>query len=112
MEKILLESFEFAEEDIRMRQLLESKNEAHTILVATIRALDNVDNLKISDEEIKKIRDVISELEKECKGENPSSIREKIDLLNKTTMPFADQIMDDVLKSALENKKLSEALKD
>ncbi len=112
VEKILLESFEFAEEDIRMRQLLESKNEAHTILVATIRALDNVDNLKISDEEIKKIRDVISELEKECKGENPSSIREKIDLLNKTTMPFADQIMDDVLKSALENRKLSEALKD
>jgi hypothetical protein len=40
------------------------------------------------------------------------TIREKIDLLNKITMPFADQIMDDVLKSALENKKLSEALKD
>ena len=112
VEKILLESFEFAEEDIRMRQLLESKNEAHTILVATIRALDNIGKIKISDEDIKKIKRVISELEKECTGEDPVAIRKKIDLLNETTMPFADQIMDDVLKSALENRKLSEALKD
>ena len=112
VENILLESFEFAEEDIRMRQLLESKNEAHTILVATIRALDNIGKIKISDEDIKKIKRVISELEKECTGEDPVAIRKKIDLLNETTMPFADQIMDDVLKSALENRKLSEALKD
>ena len=112
VENILLESFEFAEEDIRMRQLLESKNEARTILVATIRALDNIGKIKISDEDIKKIKRVISELEKECTGEDPVAIRKKIDLLNETTMPFADQIMDDVLKSALENRKLSEALKD
>ncbi len=112
VEKILLESFEYAEEDIRMRQLLESRNEAQTILIATIRALDNIRSVKISNEDIEKIKDVITELEKECKGDNPGTIREKIDLLNKITMPFADQIMDDVLKSALENKKLSEALKD
>ena len=95
-----------------MRQLLESRNEAQTILIATIRALDNIRSVKISNEDIEKIKDVITELEKECKGDNPGTIREKIDLLNKITMPFADQIMDDVLKSALENKKLSEALKD
>mgnify|MGYP006103717653 CR=1 FL=1 len=112
VENILLESFEFAEEDIRMRQLLESKNEAHTILVGTIRALDNAGNVKISDEDIKKIQDIISDLEMKCKGTDSNAIREKIDLLNKATLPFADQIMDDVLKSALENKKLSEALKD
>ena len=112
VENILLESFEYAEEDIRMRQLLESRNEAQTILIATIRALDNIRSVKISNEDIEKIKDVITELEKECKGDNPGTIREKIDLLNKITMPFADQIMDDVLKSALENKKLSEALKD
>ena len=112
VENILLESFEFAEEDIRMRQLLESKNEAHTILVATIRALDNAGNVKISEEDLKKIQDIISDLEMKCKGDDSNAIREKIDLLNKTTVSFADQIMDDVLKSALENKKLSEALKD
>ncbi|MED5579023.1 MAG: molecular chaperone DnaK [Nitrospinota bacterium] len=112
VENILLESFEFAEEDIHIRQLLESKNEAHIILVATIRALDNLGKIKITKEEINKIKDAISDLEKECKGNDPNAIREKIDLLNKITMPFADQIMGDVLKSALENKKLSEALRD
>ena len=57
-------------------------------------------------------RDIISDLEMKCKGDDSNAIREKIDLLNKTTVSFADQIMDNVLKSALENKKLSEALKD
>ena len=51
-------------------------------------------------------------LEESCRGEDAGRIRDMVDALNEVTMPLAERMMDNVLKSALENKRVSEALKD
>jgi molecular chaperone DnaK (HSP70) len=112
VEQMLLESFEHAEEDIRMRQLLEARNEADSILSATARALREYGKDQVSEEEHAAITGAISEVETAMEGDDHTLIREKIDSLNEVTHPLAERMMDDVLKEALTHKKLTEAMKD
>ncbi len=112
VERMLMESFKHAEQDVRSRQILEARNEAETILMATVRALDDYGEEAISSEERTRIYEAVNALEESCRGEDPGQIRETIDALNDITTPLAERMMDSVLKSALENKRVSEALKD
>ena len=112
VERMLLESFEYAEEDVRSRQTLDARTEAETILMATARALNDYDGRAVSPEERAKIEEAVGALEESCRGEDAGAIRARVDALNEVTMPLAERMMDSVLKSALENKRVSEALGD
>ena len=112
VERMLIESFEHAEQDIRSRQVLDARTEAETILMATARAMNDYAEDAVSSPERAKIHEAVSALEESCRGEDPGLIRDMIDALNEVSMPLAERMMDNVLKSALENKRVSEALKD
>ena len=112
VERMLIESFEHAEQDIRSRQVLDARTEAETILMAAARAMNDYGEDTVSSEERAKIQEAVSALEEACRGEDAGSIRDMVDALNEVTMPLAERMMDNVLKSALENKRVSEALKD
>ena len=112
VERMLIESFEHAEQDIRSRQVLDARTEAETILMAAARAMNDYGEDVVSASERAKIQEAVNALEKSCRGEDAGRIRDMVDALNEVTMPLAERMMDNVLKSALENKRVSEALKD
>ncbi len=112
VERMLMESFEHAEQDVLSRQILEARSEAETILMATARALDDYGEDAVPSGERRRIQEAVRRLEEACRGEEPGLIREMIDALNGVTMPLAERMMDSVLKSALENKRVGEVLKD
>ncbi len=112
VERMLIESFEHAEQDIHSRQVLDARTEAETILMATGRALNDYGEDAISPGERAKIQEAVNALEIACRGEGAGSIRDMVDALNEVTMPLAERMMDNVLKSALENKRASETLND
>ena len=112
VERMLIESFEHAEQDIRSRQVMDARTEAETILMATARAMNDYGDDAVSPEERAKIQESVSALEESCRGEDAGQIRDMVDALNEVTMPLAERMMDNVLKSTLENKRVSEALND
>ena len=112
VERMLIESFEHAEQDIRSRQVMDARTEAETILMATARAMNDYAEDAVSPEERAKIQEAVSALEESCRGEDAGQIRDMVDALNEVTMPLAERMMDNVLKSTLENKRVSEALND
>ena len=112
VERMLIESFEHAEQDIRSRQVLDARTEAETILMAAARAMNDYGDDAVTPSERAKIHEAVSALEESCRGEDAGRIRDMVDALNEVTMPLAERMMDNVLKSALENKRVSEALKD
>lgn len=112
VEKMLLESFEYAEADIHARQVLEARTEAESVVAATMRALRDYGEGKVGDEEGAVIKEAISEVERALDGDDHQVIRDKIDALNEVTHPLAERMMDNVLKEALANKRLTEAMSD
>ncbi|MBI3024651.1 MAG: Fe-S protein assembly chaperone HscA [Candidatus Tectomicrobia bacterium] len=112
VERMLMESFEHAEEDVRARQLLEARNEAEAILGATHRALGEYGDARVPAEEREAIARAAAALEEAVRGEDHQRIRERVDALNEVTLPLAERMMDGVLKAALRNKSVSEVLKE
>ena len=112
VEQMLLASFDHAEEDILARQLLEARNEAETILVGTARALGANGGDEVSREERAAIEKAVAALEEAVRGEDHTRIRDLNGALNEATQPLAERLMDNVVKAALRNKSVSEALKE
>ena len=107
VEGMVRDSFEFAAEDIKQRQVIEARTEADAILMATEKALIRGKNL-IKEQEVKGIQQVLDELNTVKEGDDHRVIRSKISEVEKVTYHLAEVLMDATLKEALENKKLSE----
>ena len=107
VEGMIRESFQFAAQDIKVRQAIEARTEADAILFATEKALKRGTAL-ITLDEVQGIDKALDEL-RQAKGQDDHRvIREKIEDLEKVTHHLAEVLMDATLKEALENKKLSE----
>ncbi len=107
VERMIGESFKFAAEDLKARQLIEARTEAEAILKATDKALTLGGHL-IGAEETAAIRTSLQTLRETCRGEDHRMIRARIADVEKTTHHLAEVLMDNSLKEALQNKKLSE----
>ncbi|MDH4359794.1 MAG: molecular chaperone DnaK [Nitrospirota bacterium] len=110
VEGMIRDSFQFAAEDIKARQIIEARNEANAIIVATEKALVRAANL-ISDKEAEGIRRILQQLGEVKAGDDHRVIRTKISEVEKTTHHLAEVLMDATLKEALESKKLSDVIK-
>jgi Fe-S protein assembly chaperone HscA len=110
VEGMIRESFQFAEEDIKARQVIEARTEANAIIVATEKALTRASGL-ISEKEKAEIQRVIQELDETQKGDDHRVIRAGIAEVEKETHHLAEVLMDATLKEALESKKVSEFVK-
>ncbi len=107
VERMISESFKFAAEDLRARQVIEARTEAEAIIKATEKALGHGGHL-INVEETAAIRASLSALETAKRGEDHRVIRSRIADVEQTTHHLAEVLMDTSLKEALQNKKLSE----
>ncbi len=110
VEGMIRESFQFAEEDIKARQVIEARTEANAIIVATEKALSRATDL-IGDKEKAEIQRVIQQLGETQKGDDHRAIRAGISEMEKETHHLAEVLMDATLKEALESKKVSEFVK-
>jgi len=107
IEQMLLDSFEYAEEDVRKRQLVEARNEAESIMRAAEKALAERAQL-IDEHERFAIRDALAELRSSTDSDDFQVIREKTKQLDDAARHLAELIMDTALIDALKNRKASE----
>src|SRR6266404_4374555 len=101
IEKMLIDSFEFAEEDVRKRQLVEARNEAETVMRAATKALEEHAQGLIDDEERTGIRRALDDLRQAAGGDDYQLIRERIKGLDDASRHLAEIIMDSADTSAL-----------
>lgn len=107
VERMISESFKFAAEDLKARQLIEARTEAEAIHKATQKALSLGGHL-INAEEKAAIQESLATLETARTGEDHRVIRARIADVEKATHHLAEVLMDTTLKEALQNKKLTE----
>jgi len=107
VERMIRESFVFAEQDIKERQRIEARNEAERILRATEKALTRADGL-VSAEELAAIQQAVATLKHAMTGDDHRPIRQAIEALDKASHHLAERLMDSTLQEALKDKKLSE----
>jgi molecular chaperone DnaK (HSP70) len=108
IERMLLDSLEFAEEDIRKRQLVEARNQAETVMRAADKALAERAQDLIDEDERLAIRNALAELRHAMGNEDFRVIREKTKQLDDASQHLAEVIMDSALLGALKDRKASE----
>ncbi len=108
VENMLLESFDFAEEDFRQRQVIEARREADTILAALAKGKKNDAWVELAGEERRKIETLEKALIAVKEGNNYQAIREAIDTLNQGTMHLAELMMDTAVSTALKGKTMDD----
>jgi len=106
VEGMILDSFDYAEEDFRQRQLIEARNEADTILAAMEKARQNEAWQRLTSDERKQIDKLEKALRAEKSGEDYQAIRKAIDVLNQATTRLAELMMDTAVATALKGKSM------
>ena len=109
VESMILDSFDYAEEDFRERQVIEARNEAETILSALEKGRKNETWQQLTHDERKKIDKLEKALRTVKAEENYQSIRKAIEVLNQATMHLAELMMDTAVAAALKGKAMDNA---
>ena len=107
VEHMIEASFTFAAEDLKARQLIEARTEADAILRATDKAFSLGGQL-IGPEETATIQAALAALKDAKAGDDHHAIRAGIAEVEKVTHHLAEVLMDESLKAALRDKKLSD----
>src|SRR5262249_7355849 len=108
VEQMILESFEYAESDIEARLVIEARNEAETVLNATIKGLADEQYGNLSEQERSDIAAAMKSLREMMKSNNHQAIREAIEKLSNATMHLAELIMNSAIAKALKDKRVKE----
>jgi len=107
IERLLEEALDQGEEDLNQRMLVQARNAADEILSALDKQLRQFPELL--DEEEKSFIDVIAaSLRNARKGTDKELIANLVDQLNIVSAPFAQRIMDQAIKLALEKHSVDE----
>jgi molecular chaperone DnaK (HSP70) len=109
VESMLLESFDYAEEDFRQRQVIEARNEAETILAALEKGRRSPAWDQLTSDEHKRIAKLVKALNGVKVKDDYQAIRKAIDELNLGTMHLAELMMDSAVSTALRGKTMDEA---
>jgi molecular chaperone DnaK (HSP70) len=105
VERMIDESLEHAEADVRARALIDARNEADTVLRATEKAL--VQGAELLDpQEASRIRAAVDVLAGARQGEDPAAIREATARVNEATQRLAEQLMDSALRDTLRERRV------
>jgi molecular chaperone DnaK len=109
VEDMILDSFDYAEEDLRQRQVIEARNEANTILTALEKGKQSPGWNQLTSDERRQIGKQEKALRVVADGEDYRAIRSAIEALNQGTMRLAELMMDSAVASALKGKTMEEA---
>ena len=109
VETMILDSFDNAEQDITERQVIEAKNEAHTILEALEKAKKQPAWQQLSFSELEFIKAGIEELKASLQGGDYKIIRQGIEQLDKNTRRLAELMMDSAVGGAMKGQTMDSA---
>ena len=109
VESMILESFDYAEQDFAERQLIEAKNEANTILDAVTKAHDHAAWMQLDAAEQATIGAAQQHLTDIVSSDNLEAIRAATTSLDKATSRFAEIMMDSAVTNAIGGQTMNEA---
>src|SRR6202034_4449335 len=109
VESMILESFDHAEEDIHLRQLVEARNEAETILNALEKAPSHPAWQLLEPDEKTEIGSLSAELGVLKQGDDLQALRAGTEALDKATRHFAELMMDAAVTSAIKGQTMNSA---
>jgi molecular chaperone DnaK len=107
VERMVEESYQYAEADVGARLLIEARNEADTVMTHVRRALKQAGELA-STEERARIAAALAALVQARGTTDRQRIQEKTAELNRATEPLAQALMDAALRSALATERATE----
>jgi Fe-S protein assembly chaperone HscA len=110
VERMIEDSFKFAQQDVDARKLIEARLEAGALMTTTEKSLADGDKL-IGQEEAAAIRDRLALLKAASDGNDPKAIRARMADLEQAAKPLSVAMLDDSLKRSLKGKKVSEVSK-
>ncbi len=105
MARMLLDSIQNAESDMKIRALLEARNEANNIILSADKFLTQ-NTAILSEEEISETKKLTDMLRQSVEGQDKDAINVAMDNLNKYTTPLAHRAMDVNIGEAIKGKKL------
>jgi Fe-S protein assembly chaperone HscA len=108
VEKMLMDSYEFAEDDLRKRQVIEARTEADIVKRAAEKALAERGQELIGEDEQAKVRSAIAALDEAMRGDDHLLIRDKIKELDEASHHLAELIMDNAVSAALKNRDVAD----
>jgi molecular chaperone DnaK (HSP70) len=106
VEKMIRESIDLAESDLKERQVREARVEADNILVALEKAERDNAYSQLTPEEKQQIERAVQGLRQAYHGEDYVLIRSRIDELNSATMKLAEMMMNSAVSQALKGTKI------
>src|SRR5262245_28923370 len=109
VERMVEESFTYAEADVEARLLIEARNEADTVSTHVERALGQGASL-VGAEERAAIETALQALRRARGGNDRDLIREATTALNRATEHLAEVMMDAALKGALGSRRADEIM--
>ncbi len=107
MAKMLMDSITNAEADLKIRSLLEARNEANNVVLATQKFLEQNDQI-LSDDEKNKTRALAESLKASINGEDKDLINKAMADLNDYTTPIAHRAMDVHVADAMRGTNLKD----
>ena len=108
VEGMILDSFDYAEEDFRQRQVIEARNEANTILTALQKGRSSPAWGELTSDERKRIDKLEKALRAVQNEDDYQAIRKGIDALNQATTRLAELMMDTAVASVLKGKSMED----
>jgi molecular chaperone DnaK len=113
VERMLLDSFEHAEADFAARLLIEARNEAESVIMATEKSLRSPDLAEIERtdlkaEERKKIEAVLAGLKMVLNSNDRETIQKWTQALNEATQHLAEVMMNRSVRAALAGRSVDE----
>jgi molecular chaperone DnaK len=107
VERMIEESFKFAQEDVNARRLIEARLDAGALIATTEKSLAEGATL-ITQEAVVAVRTALSALIDAKDGNDPKALRERMAELEQAAKPLSVALLDDSLKRGLQGKKVSE----
>ena len=107
--RMVEESFTYAEADVETRLLIETRNEADTVLTHVDRALRQAGSL-LTEGERQAIEAAVAALRQARAGDDRDAIRDRTTDLNRATERLAEAMMDAALKGALGTRRAGEIM--
>jgi molecular chaperone HscA len=103
VEKMLMDSIQHAEEDIKTRALTEAQTEAEQLLRSTEQFIQKNKEL-ITEDEILRTAEASEALRNVMRTSDKDRIQQHIESLNEISRPYAERIMDIAIAQAIKGK--------
>ena len=110
VERMIEDSFKFAQEDVSARSLIEARLDAGALIAATEKSLAEASTL-VPERDAATVREALSSLQSAKDGSDPKAIRARMAELEQAAKPLSVAMLDDSLKRGLQGKKVSEVTK-